>query len=604
MNRQDSLKQIASAMPAGPGVYTFLDEHHRVLYVGKAKNLRKRLASYFTGRHSGKTEILLRKASVIEHVSVATESEALLLENSLIKEQQPKYNILLKDDKSFPWICITNEPFPKIFSTRKVINDGSEYYGPYTSVTMVRTLLIMLRRIFNLRNCNLNLSQDYINKGKYKACLEYQIGNCKAPCIGLQSESDYNQTIEQVKHVLKGNIRSVTGYLKGRMDHYAAELKFEEAQKMKERIDILSRYQARSLVVSPKIGNTDVFGVSMERDFIAVNFMRVVEGAVVQTYTLGLKRQLDESRETLLSIAIGEIISKTGFLARQVIVPFSPDIVYKGSEFLMPQRGDKKKLLELAERNALWYRLEQKRLNAEKGPVKRTGTRLQSLRNDLRMTELPLYIECLDNSNIQGTSPVASCVVFRNGKPARSEYRHFNIKTVKGPDDYASMEEVVYRRYKRLIDENRELPQLVIIDGGKGQLSSALNSLTRLELANRVTVIGIAKRLEEIYFPGDSVPLYLDKKSVSLKTIQHIRNEAHRFGISFHRLKRSKKMISTSLDNIKGIGVVSRQELLMAFKSPEAIAAAGIGELAEVVGNNKAAIIFNHFHGTNVPHGT
>jgi excinuclease ABC subunit C len=600
----EKLRETANRMPANPGVYLFLDSQGEILYVGKAGNLRKRVVSYFTGARSGKTDLLLRKSSDINHTVVTSESEALLLENNLIKKHQPRYNILLKDDKTFPWICIRNEPFPRIFSTRTLVNDGSEYFGPYTSGFMVKTMLSLVHQLYSLRNCSLNLNARNIEAGKYKVCLEYQMGNCKGPCEGLQSSEDYDSAVSQIRQILRGNIRTVTDYLKKQMAEYASELRFEEAQKVKERLETISHYQVRSVVVNPVIGNADVFGYSQEGDYAAVNFMRVVEGAVVQTFTIGFKRRMEEDSQTLLDLGIGEVVHRVGELTRNVIVPFHPGVSFPDTRFSIPVRGDKKKLLEMAERNAIYFRIEQKKRLAGKTIADRTGKNLERLKNDLHMSKIPRHIECFDNSNIQGTNPVAACVVFRNGKPARSEYRHYNIKEVTGPDDYASMEEVVFRRYRRLLEEKKDLPDLVVIDGGKGQLSSAIQSLARLGIQDRVAVIGIAKRLEEIYFPGDSVPLYIDKNSVSLKIIQQIRNEAHRFGINLHRLKRSKEMLRSDFDNIKGIGPGTVKVLLSEFRSPEIVAGKTEEELSQIIGRAKAKLISDYFRGQDVSRET
>ena len=598
MSTLERLREMASEMPASPGVYLFSDSNGVILYVGKAKSLRKRVLSYFTAGRSGKTALLLKRSHQISHSAVTTESEALLLENNLIKKHQPKYNILLKDDKTFPWICIRNEPFPRVFVTRTVLNDGSQYFGPYTSVVMVRTLLSLVRQLVSLRNCKLNLTKENIGRGKFRVCLEYQIGNCKGPCEGLQTQEDYDTGITQIREIFRGNIRTVTDHLKELMMRFSAEMKFEEAQKIKEKLEILSRYHSRSLVVNPATGNADVFGFSMEGDYAAVNFMRVVEGAVVQTFTLGLKRRLDETREMMLSLAVGEIVNRFGQLSPVAIVPFIPDFTPDSARFTVPVRGDKKKLLEMAERNAIWYRLEQKKRTEGKTAADRTDKNLERLAKDLHMSRLPRHSECFDNSNIQGANPVASCVVFRNGKPCRSEYRHFNIRTVSGPDDYSSMAEVVQRRYKRILEEEKSLPDLIVIDGGKGQLSSALESLTQLGIRDRVSVIGIAKRLEEIYFPGDPVPLYIDKNSISLKIIQNIRNEAHRFGISFHRLKRSNEMIRSQLQEIPGVGEKTITRLLKRFGSVEAIRNASVDDLAAEAGKVRAESIRRYLEGS------
>jgi excinuclease ABC subunit C len=598
MSTLEKLREIASEMPVSPGVYLFTDRNGTILYIGKAKNLRKRVLSYFSASRSGKTVLLLKRSYHIDHSAVTTESEALLLENNLIKKHQPKYNILLKDDKTFPWICIKDEPFPRVFMTRTVLNDGSQYFGPYTSVVMVKTVLSLVRQLFSLRNCKLNLTPEHISGGKFRVCLEYQIGNCKGPCEGLQSESDYDNGISQIREILRGNIRTVTDHLKELMLKYSSALKYEEAQKIKEKLEILSRYRARSLVVNPSTGNADVFGFSMEGDYAAVNFMRVVEGAVVQTFTMGLKRQLDENREMMLSLAVGEIVNRTGPLSPVALVPFIPDFYPETVRFTVPLKGDKKKLLEMAERNAIWFRLEQKKRVEGKSAADRTDKNLERLKNDLHMSQLPRHVECFDNSNIQGTCPVASCVVFRNGKPSRSEYRHYNIRSVSGPDDYASMAEVVFRRYKRILEEGGSLPDLIVIDGGKGQLSSAVDSLSQLGIVDRLAIIGIAKRLEEIYFPGDPVPLYIDKNAVSLKIIQNIRNEAHRFGISFHRLKRSKSMIHSELERISGLGEKTITRLYRRFGSVQAIKTASEEEIATEIGKAKAKAIKKYFRET------
>ncbi|MFO7573526.1 MAG: excinuclease ABC subunit UvrC [Bacteroidales bacterium] len=594
MSSLERLREMASEMPGNPGVYLFSDRNGTILYIGKAKNLRKRVLSYFVAGRSGKTALLLKRSYHIGHSAVTTESEALLLENNLIKKHQPRYNILLKDDKTFPWICIKDEPFPRVFMTRTVVDDGSQYFGPYTSVVMVKTLLSLVRQLFSLRNCKLNLTPGNISGGKFRVCLEYQIGNCKGPCEGLQSQEDYDSGISQIREILRGNIRTVTDHLKELMLKYSLALKFEDAQKIKEKLEMLSRYRARSLVVNPATGNADVFGFSMEGDYAAVNFMRIIEGAVVQTFTIGLKRQMDENREMMLSLAVGEIVNRIGPLSPVAIVPFIPDFSPETVRFTVPLKGDKKRLLEMAERNAIWFRLEQKKKAEGKTAADRTDKNLERLKNDLHMSKLPRHIECFDNSNIQGANPVASCVVFRNGKPSRSEYRHFNIRSVSGPDDYASMAEVVLRRYKRILQEGGSLPDLIVIDGGKGQLSSALESLSQLGIRDRISVIGIAKRLEEIYFPGDPVPLYIDKNAVSLKIIQNIRNEAHRFGISFHRLRRSNDMVSSELENIPGVGEKTATRLLRRFGSVHAIKEASEEEIASETGKVKALAIKKH----------
>jgi len=589
------IKSILLSLPGKPGVYQFIDSYGKIIYIGKAKNLRKRITSYFAKNQTGKTTVMLKKAADIRHMVVDNESDALLLENNLIKKHQPRYNILLKDDKTFPWICIKNEPFPRVFSTRNVIKDGSLYFGPYTSGLMVKTLLALIRQLFKLRTCTYNLTESNISAGKFKACLEFYIGNCKAPCIGNQTESDYIESITQIKYILKGNILTVTGHLKEKMTEFSKELRFEEAQILKEKIDTLTKFRSRSAVVSNTIQNVDVFAFTQDNDRCYVNYLKVVEGAVVQAFTLEMRSKLEEEKESLLGFAITEIRQRYLSDSPEVIVPFKPDIQLHKIKYTVPKIGEKLKLLELAERNAIYYKLEQKRKNFEHRPESRTGKNLEKVKNDLHMPFLPVHIECFDNSNIMGTNPVAACVVFRQGKPSKKDYRHFNIKTVSGPDDFSSMEEVIFRRYRRMLDENQPVPQLVIIDGGKGQLSSAMKSIDKLELHDKITVIGIAKKLEEIYFPGDSIPIYLDKNSYSLKLIQQIRNEAHRFGINFHRTKRSSGMLKSELDNIKGIGPKTKEILLKNFDSNEKIRNTPLSELEKLIGKSKAAVLSKFF---------
>ncbi|HUX96029.1 MAG TPA: excinuclease ABC subunit UvrC [Bacteroidales bacterium] len=596
MLHQERFKNILSLLPSKPGIYQFYDSSGTILYIGKAKNLKKRVASYFTKNQSGKTEVLLRRTKDIRHIVVDNESDALLLENNLIKKHQPRYNILLKDDKTFPWICIKKEPFPRIFSTRNTIRDGSVYFGPYTSGLMVKTLLDLIRQIYKLRTCSLNLTDENIKSGKFKVCLEYHLGNCKAPCIGLQDELKYDENIQEIKAILKGNISSVIEHLKSQMIDYSNELRFEEAHQIKEKIEILSHFRSRSSVVSNTIKNVDVFAYTQESDYAYVNYLKVMEGAVIQAFTVELKIRLEEEKESVLGYAVTEIRGKLDSDSLEIIVPFKPDIQLNNVKYTVPKAGEKFKLLELSERNAIYYKLEQKKKrNDTVKPQERTGKNLEKLKNDLHMSELPVHIECFDNSNIMGTNPVAACVVFRSGKPSKKDYRHFNVKTVTGPDDFSSMEEIVFRRYKRMIDEDKELPQLVIIDGGKGQLSSAMKSITRLGLREKLTVVGIAKKLEEIYFPGDSVPIYIDKNSISLKIIQQLRNEAHRFGINFHRDKRSSSMLKSSLDEIDGIGGKTKTILLNHFGSVDKIRNSSVKDLEELIGPSKMRIIINFF---------
>lgn len=585
---------ILPVLPDKPGVYYFTDNSGKIIYVGKARNLRKRVTSYFSKNQSGKTTVMLKRAAALKHVVTDTESDALLLENNLIKEHQPRYNILLKDDKTYPWICIKNERFPRIFSTRNTIRDGSVYFGPYTSGLMVKTILDMIRQLFKPRTCNLNLSQKNIESGKFRVCLEYHIGNCKGPCAGYQSEQEYNDNVQQVKQILKGNIAIVMEHLRSLMSSFSKELKFEEAQTIKEKIEILTRYRSRSTVVSTTIKNADVFAFVQDDEISFINYLKVVEGAVIQVFTMEIKSRLDEEKESLLGSAITEIRERVSSDSPEIIVPFLPDIQYDKIKYTVPVRGDKLRLLEMAERNAVYARLEYKKKKEQEKPEDRTKKNLAKIKSDLHLPEIPVHIECFDNSNTSGANPVAACVVFRNGRPAKNDYRHFNVKTVTGPDDFSSMEEIVFRRYKRMLDENRSLPQLVIIDGGKGQLSSAMKSIVKLGLKDKIAVIGIAKKLEEIYFPGDPVPVYLDKNSITLKMIQQLRNEAHRFGITFHRKKRSAGMLKSELDGIKGIGPKTKEILLKKFSSMEEIREAGRDKLESLIGKSKTGIILSH----------
>lgn len=582
----ESIRNTAKNLPGSPGVYRFYDREGKLIYVGKAKNLRKRVASYFNKNLSGKTRVMMQRVADIQHAVVETESDALLLENNLIKRYQPRYNVLLKDDKTFPWICVKDEAFPRVFMTRNVVRDGSVYYGPYTSVVMVKTLLGLIKKLYPLRTCSYNLAKEKIEEGKYKVCLEYHLGNCLGPCEGKQSEQEYNESIRQVKEILKGNIHTVTIYLKSLMKEYAEALKFEEAQVIKDKLEIINKYRSRSTVVNPRIKDADVFGVDAEEGNVFVNYLKIIRGAIVQTHTIELRKRIEESDEELIALAITELRERHSSKAPEIIVAGSPDIRISGVKYTNPRKGDKKRLLELSERNARVYKLNRSK-TGPKAPRERIKQNMERMKKDLHLPSLPEHIECFDNSNIQGSDPVAACVVFRNVRPSRKEYRHYNIKSVVGPDDYASMEEVVFRRYRRMMDEDSSLPNLVIIDGGKGQLNAAVKSLDELGIRNRIPVIGIAKKLEEIYFPGDSVPLYIDKNSVSLKIIQHLRNEAHRFGIEFHRNKRSKGMIKSRLDEIKGIGPKTKELLIKKFGSFEKIKTASPEEMQKVVGPAK-----------------
>jgi len=595
--RYNYLKSIIEVLPDKPGVYQYFDKYGNYLYIGKARNLKKRVSSYFTktNKENFKIRMLVKKIASIKHIVVSNESDALLLENNLVKKHQPRYNVLLKDDKAFPWICVKNEPFPRVFYTRNLIQDGSVYYGPYTSVVMVKTLIEMIRQLFPLRTCKLNLGREYIERKKYKVCLEYHMGNCKAPCIALETEKDYREYIEQVHLILKGNIKQVSTQLKILMKNFSSDYKFEEAQIIKSKIDILDKYRSKSTIVNQKINNVDVFSIVEEEGFAFVNYLKVVSGAIVQAHTVELRKKLDESTLDLLSLAIIDIRQKIKSDAREIIVPLRIEIPLENLKFVVPVKGDKKHLLELSERNAKYYQLERNKKVIQSKEEGRTARILAAMKEDLRLKVQPKHIECFDNSNLQGTDPVAACVVFRNAKPSKKEYRHYHVKTVRGPDDFASMEEIIFRRYQRLLDENKALPQLIIIDGGKGQLSAAVKSLEKLNLRGKMAIIGVAKKLEELYFPGDKVPLYIDKNAETLKIIQQLRNEAHRFGIAFHRDIRRKSMTRSELDTIKGIGEKTKQRLLLHYNSVDKIRNAGFESLKKIIGTGKATILVNYF---------
>ncbi|PWI30636.1 excinuclease ABC subunit C [Flavobacteriaceae bacterium LYZ1037] len=591
-----SLEIQLQTLPSEPGVYQYFDADGVILYVGKAKNIKKRVSSYFTKQHDyGKTKVLVKKIATIKHIVVNTETDALLLENNLIKKYQPRYNVLLKDDKSYPWICIKNERFPRVFSTRRVIKDGSEYFGPYTSMRTVSTLLDLIRGLYKLRTCKYDLSEEKIQAGKYKVCLEFHLGNCKGPCEDFQTLEDYNEGIHAIKEILKGNFKDSLLQFKQQMKQLSEAMQFEEAQIIKEKIEVLENYQAKSTIVNPKISNVDVFSIISDESYGYVNFLQLSYGSIIRSHTLEIKKKLQESDKDLLELAIIELRQRFHSNSKDIYVPFKINL---GEEIkvVVPQLGDKKHILDLSIRNAKYYRLEQLKQVKIVDPDRHANRIMAQMKADLRLTKEPRHIECFDNSNIQGTHPVAACVVFKNGKPSKKEYRHFNIKTVEGPDDFASMEEVVYRRYKRLLDEKQSLPQLIIIDGGKGQLSSALKSLDALQLRSKIAVIGIAKRLEELFYPDDPIPLYLDKKSETLKIIQQLRNEAHRFGIEHHRNKRSKTALNTELETIPGIGDKTIVELLKTFKSVKRISNAKLDELEDVVGISRANKIYNHYH--------
>jgi len=580
------------SLPESPGVYQYYDEKDTILYIGKAINLKKRVSSYFNkNQDNAKTRVLVSKIRRIAHIVVPTETDALLLENNLIKKYRPRYNVLLKDDKTFPWICLKKEAYPRVMTTRKVIRDGSQYFGPYTNTKMMYVLLDLIKSLYPLRSCTLDLSADKVAMGKYSPCLEYHIGNCKAPCVGRQTPEDYAQDIQAVTALLKGHLKEAVGHMKSKMKLAAEALAFEEAQKYKERLDLLSGYQSRATVVSPNITHVDVYSIFSDQTHGYVNYMEIAHGAIIRTHTLELKKRMEESDEILLEMAIVAIRERFQSAAKTLVLPFKV-LVPAGLRVEVPQLGDKKKLLDLSLRNAKHYRQDQLAQLKVIDPQSHSDRILAQLQKDLRLPHLPVHIECFDNSNIQGTNPVAACVVFQHAKPAKSQYRHFHIKTVEGPDDFASMREVVTRRYRRMMDEGTSLPQLVVIDGGKGQLSAALDAFDSLGIRGKIAIIGIAKRLEEIYFPGDSVPIYLDKRSTSLKLIQQLRNEAHRFGITFHRQLRSNAALGNRLESLSGIGAKTAEKLLTEFKSVKRVEEASLQALADCVGMAKAQLIY------------
>ena len=584
--KNEHIKAILSIIPDKPGCYQYFDEKGTIIYVGKAKNLRKRVHSYFNKEQdSNKTRVLVKQICDIKYIVVDTEEDALLLENNLIKQYRPRYNVLLKDDKSYPCIVVKNEYFPRVFQTRNIVRDGSKYFGPFSSTFMAKTMIQMLRELFPLRTCKLPLTPETIAQGNYKVCLEYHIKRCQGPCEGLQSEEEYNRNIRIIKEILKGNIAQVSDYLYEEMQRLASEMKFEEAQKVKEKYEIIENYRGKSTIVSHTLTNIDVFSFDETEHSAYINYLHVNNGSIVQAYTFEYKKRLDEAKEELLGLAITEMRTRFGSLAREIIVPFLPDVDMSSTvTFTVPVKGDKRKLLELSKQNVKQYKLDQLKQAEKLNPEQRTTRVLTTMQHDLQLHELPVHIECFDNSNIQGTNPVASCVVFKMAKPSKKDYRHFHIKTVVGPDDFASMNEVVYRRYKRLMDEEQPLPQLIVIDGGKGQLHAAVDALRSLGLYGKIAIIGIAKRLEELYYPDDPIPLSLDKNSETLKVIQRLRDEAHRFGITFHRSLRSKKQVVSELDTIAGIGEKTKVELLNHFKSVKRIREAAPEEIWNLVG--------------------
>lgn len=593
---QASVKLQISTLPSDPGVYQYYDKEEKLLYVGKAKNLKKRVASYFNKEHdNARTRLLVKRIAVIKHIVVATETDALLLENNLIKNYQPKYNVLLKDDKTYPWLCIKNERFPRVFPTRRLIKDGSEYFGPYTSMKTVHTLMDLIKGLYPLRNCNYHLSADNIKAQKYKVCLEFHLGNCAGPCEAKFSETAYQENINAIRDIIKGNFKDSLHRFKDQMKEHAAKLEFEDAQRIKEKIDILENYQSKSTVVNPKINNVDVFSIISDETYAYVNYLQISFGSIIRSHTLEIRKKLDESDEVLLELAVVELRQRFQSICKEIYLPFIVK-TEDGVKVHVPKLGDKKKILDLSLRNAKYYRMERFKQARIVDPDRHEKRIMAQMKIDLRLSEEPRHIECFDNSNIQGTNPVAACVVFKNGKPSKKDYRKFNIKTVVGPDDFASMEEVVFRRYKRLMEEEQPLPQLIIIDGGKGQLSSSLKSLDKLGLRGKIAIVGIAKRLEELFYPDDPIPLYLDKKSETLKIIQQLRNEAHRFGIEFHRDKRSKEALESGMETIPGIGEKTIMELLTHFKSAKRIEKASFEELENIIGASRAQKIKSYFN--------
>ena len=588
--QNEHIHHLLSLLPDSPGVYQYFDKEGNIIYVGKAKNLKRRVSSYFNKTHESlRTTMLVRNICDIKYTVVGSEEDALHLENSFIKEYRPRYNVLLKDDKTYPWITVRNEPFPRVFLTRKVIHDGSKYYGPYANVQLARTVIELIRSLYPVRTCSHQLTPENIGRHKYKVCLQYHIKNCKGACEGMQSEADYLRDIEQIRQILNGNIQQLTEHLKEEMNTLAEQLKFEEAQQLKEKYLLLEKYKAKSVIVSSTIHNVDVFSYAENDNDAYVNYLHVRNGSIVQSYTIEYRKRLDESKEEILSLAIAELRGRFKSQSREIIVPFLPESEFKESFFTVPQRGDKRKLLEVSEQNVKQYKLDKVKSAEKLNPEQRVTRILSRAQKDFRLHNLPMHIECFDNSNIQGTLPVSSCVVFKKAKPSKKDYRHFNVKTVEGPDDFASMYEAVYRRYKRLSEESQPLPDLVVVDGGKGQLGAACEALRDLQL--QIPIIGIAKRLEEIFFPDDPIPLYLDKNSESLRLIQQMRDEAHRFGITHHRNRRSKKQVESALDKIAGIGEKTRDLLLTRYKSVKRIKEVPHEELAQLIGPTKAKLI-------------
>ena len=587
------IRDTLKILPQGPGCYQFLDEKGRIIYVGKAKNLKKRVSSYFNKHQENpKTRILVRKIRQIKYIVVNTEEDTFLLENNLIKELKPRYNVMLKDDKSYPSIVIKNEFFPRVFKTRNIVKDGSKYFGPYTSAAAVDALIEVFRKIHKVRTCRLNLTPENISAGKFKVCLEYHIKRCDAPCVGFQSLENYNKNVAEITEILKGNISLIEKQITIEMQHYSDELRFEEAQRLKEKLLLIRNFREKSQVVSHVHYNLDVYGFAEDENAAYINYLHVVNGGIIQAYTFEYKKKLDETPEELLGLGIVEMRQRFDSKSKEIIVPFLPDLILSGVEFTVPLRGDKRKLLDLSEKNVKQFKVDKLKKAEMLNPEQRTTRILKTVQKDLHLKETPWHIECFDNSNIQGTNPVAACVVFKKAKPSKKDYRHFNIKTVAGPDDYASMAEIIHRRYSRAVNEGGLLPQLIVIDGGKGQLHAAAESLQKIGLYGKIAIISIAERLEEIYFPEDPVPLYIDKNSETLKLIRQLRDEAHRFGIAHHRNKRSKSQVISELDQIKGIGKETKKKLLSHFKSVKRIKEAGEEEIKKVIGKSKGEIIW------------
>ncbi|MDI1355025.1 MAG: excinuclease ABC subunit UvrC [bacterium] len=595
----DHIASLLKTLPEGPGVYQYYDEDHTLLYVGKAKNLKKRVSSYFNKEHdSGRLRIMVRKIADIKMVKVNSELDALLLENNLIKSLKPRYNINLRDDKTYPWIILKNERFPRLFYTRNQIKDGSEYFGPYASVKVMHALLDLISQTYPLRTCSYDLSKENIEKGKFRPCLEYHIGRCKAPCVNKQDEEEYNQNIAEIRLIIKGNISFALRDLKEKMHLASEKYDYELAARLKNKIDLLSSYQSKSTIVHPSITNTDVINIISDEKTAYAHYFKIVDGAIIHAQTIELRKKMEESDSDLLLFAMLEFRNRFHSTSKEILVPFAPEIQLPGCDYVIPKIGDKKQLLDLCYKNAFTYKIEREKQIALTDPEKHVDRIMNQMMKDLRLKEQPRRIEGFDNSNIQGNYAVSAMPVFIDGKPAKKEYRHYNVKTVVGPDDFATMEEVILRRYTRVIEEDLPLPQLIVIDGGKGQLSAAVTSLRKLKLMGKVAVIGIAKRLEEIYFPGDSLPLYLDKRSETLKVIQQIRDEAHRFGITHHRNKRSRETFRTELNDIKGISSKTSDALLLALKSVKNIKEATLEELEKIVGKSKGKLVFEHFHTT------